>query len=119
LKAQDVLPHWPDEAGRASNLATFHAAQAFIFEMSDVIHKSHAGVRGQFGRLVKDDPRFDVTLRSFLGRSYNFKTVADYETGPEADVAPERAADAVRIATRFVETVAGIVDTGLGDGEAT
>jgi hypothetical protein len=33
-KAQGLFDahHWPDKAGRASYLARFHAAQAFIFE---------------------------------------------------------------------------------------
>jgi uncharacterized protein (UPF0332 family) len=31
-KARDLSEHWPDEAGRASYLAAFHAAQAAIFE---------------------------------------------------------------------------------------
>jgi hypothetical protein len=26
LKAQDILAHWPNEAGRAAYLAAFHAA---------------------------------------------------------------------------------------------
>ena len=105
-KSQDMLEYWPDEAGRAAYLAAFHAAQAFLFEKSGSVAKTHSGVRGQFGQMTKDDPRFDDELRAFLGRAYNLKTVADYETGPGAEIPPERAERAMRIATRFVGVVA-------------
>jgi uncharacterized protein (UPF0332 family) len=116
LKARDLLGHWPDEAGRAVYLASFHAAQAFIFEKTGDIAKTHSGVRGRFGHLTKDDDRFDDELRTFLGRAYNFKAVADYETGPDARIPPERVASAIQISSRFVEIVAGILET---DGQIT
>jgi len=70
LKARDALEHWPDEAGRAAYLAAFHAAQALIFEETGDVAKTHSGVRGQFGRLVKDDPNCDAELRFFLGNAW-------------------------------------------------
>lgn len=109
LKAQEALARWPDEAGRASYLAAFHAAQAFIFEQTGNVLKSHSGLRGRFGQLIKDDPRFDVDLRSFLGRAANLKAIADYETGPGSEISPERAARAVQTAGRFVEFIAGLL----------
>lgn len=115
LKARDMLARWPDESGRAAYLAAFHAAQAFIFESTGAIVKTHSGVRGQFGRLVRDDARFDNELRGFLGRAYNFKTVADYETGPGADVTPERALSAIAASDRLVQLIATILDdNGVG-----
>lgn len=39
VKAKDMLSRWPDEAGRASYLAAFHAAQAFIFERTGEVLK--------------------------------------------------------------------------------
>jgi uncharacterized protein (UPF0332 family) len=67
-KAQELLDahRWPDEAGRAAYLAGFHAAQAFIFESTSKAARRHGGVQRQFACLVKDDPRFDVELRTFL-----------------------------------------------------
>jgi hypothetical protein len=59
--------------------------------------------------LIKDDPRFDADLRSFLGRSDNLKAVADYETGPGSEISPERAADAMRTAGRLVEVIVGVL----------
>ena len=35
---------------------------------------------------MKNDPRFDVELRAFLPRAYNFKAMADYQTGPGSQV---------------------------------
>jgi len=59
-----------EAAGRTAYLAGFHAAQAFIFETSGRIYKTHSGVHGEFSRLVKDDPRVDDQLRAFLGQAY-------------------------------------------------
>jgi uncharacterized protein (UPF0332 family) len=109
LKAKDALEHWPDEAGRAAYLAAFHAAQALIFENTGNVAKTHSGVRGQFGRLTQNDPRCDADLRSFLGRAYNLKAIADYETGPGSEITAERAVWAIRIAQRFVDFVAGLL----------
>jgi uncharacterized protein (UPF0332 family) len=83
LKAKDMLADdWPDEAGRAVYLAGLHAAQAVIVERTGKVIKRHRGVQNELRRLTNDDPRFDLELRAFLGRAYNFKAIADYETGP-------------------------------------
>ncbi|CCJ08634.1 Putative HEPN domain protein [Methylocystis sp. SC2] len=68
-------------------------------------------MQGEFGRLVKDDPRFDIALRSFLPRAYDLKTIADYETGPGSHVSAESARDAIQTARRFVDNVAGLLPT--------
>jgi HEPN domain-containing protein len=60
---------------------------------------------------VKDDPRFDVGLRAFLPQTYNLKAIADYQTGPAAQVTVEQAREAIQTAHRFVECVAGLVAT--------
>jgi uncharacterized protein (UPF0332 family) len=110
VKAQGMFDnHWPDEAGRAAYLAGLHAAQAIIFETSGEIAKSHKRVQSEFGRLTKDDPRFDMELRAFLGRAYNLKAIADYETGPGSRVSAESASAAIRTARRFVECVTNLL----------
>jgi len=100
---------FPDEAGRAAYLAGLHAARAFIFENTGEITKSHKRARTEFGRLTKDDPRFDPELRAFLGRTFNLKKLADYETGPGSEVSPERATEAINTAHRFVECIATLI----------
>jgi hypothetical protein len=57
-----------------------------------------------------DDPHFSPDLRAFLSRNYDLKAIADYETGPGAEISPERAILAVQQAKHFVayfETVLG------------
>jgi uncharacterized protein (UPF0332 family) len=110
-KAQELLDAhlWPDEAGRAAYLAGFHAAQAFIFESTGKAARRHGGVQRQFACLVKDDSRFDVELRTFLPRAYNFKAIADYQTGPGSQVSAASARETIAMARRFVECVASLI----------
>ena len=91
----DVM-RYSDEAGRAAYLAGLHAAQALIFERGGLVIKRHRGVQRELGRLTKDDPRFDIELRAFLGRTYDLKAIADYETDPGAEVTVEQASRRLR-----------------------
>lgn len=50
-----------------------------------------------------------MELRAFLGRTYDLKAIADYETGPGSHVSPESAREAVKSARRFVDCVAGLI----------
>lgn len=94
-----------DEAARAAYMASFHAAQALIFERENRVLKTHRGVHSEFVQIVRDDPRFADGLRGFLGRAYSLKAVADYQSGPGAKISFARASDAVATAQRFVEAV--------------
>jgi uncharacterized protein (UPF0332 family) len=98
-----------EAAGRTAYLAGFHAVQALIIEISGHIYKSHSGVHGEFSRLVKEEPHVDGELRAFLGRTYSFKAIADYETGPVAHISAENAREAIDWARRFIECVAGLM----------
>ena len=71
-----------EDTGRAAYLAGFHAAQAFIFEKIGKVLKTHKGVQTEFLRITKDDLCFKAELRIFLSHAYNFRAIADYETGP-------------------------------------
>lgn len=68
-------------------------------------------MQGEFARLVKDDPRFDMGLRAFLPQIYNLKAVADYPTGPASEVTVEQARDAIGRRDAFVECVADLIPT--------
>ena len=94
-----------EDAGRTAYLAAFHAAQALIFEHRDRAVKPHKGVRTEFLRLTKNDARIDPELRAFLGRAYNLKAIADYETGPGSQVSEKSAREAIQTARRFVECI--------------
>jgi uncharacterized protein (UPF0332 family) len=65
-----------EDAGRTAYLAGLDAAQALIFETTGQVFKRHGKVQGEFGRLVKNDPRVEADLRAFLGRTYNLEAIA-------------------------------------------
>ena len=97
-------------AGRTAYFAGFHAAQALISHHTNRSVKTHRGVSAELHRLIQNDARFDEELRAFLGRGYQLKAIADYETGPDSHVTPEQAQAAITGARRFVAAIAGIVD---------
>ena len=101
-----------NDAGRNAYFAAFHAAQALIFERTGKIAKTHQGVQGAFYRLAKDELRIDKDFPVFLSQAYNLKAVADYETGPDSIVPPERAAAAIQTAGRFIDCIAGLIQPG-------
>jgi uncharacterized protein (UPF0332 family) len=111
VKARGLLDvmHYNDEAGRAAYLAGFHAAQALISERTGRVPKTHDGVNSQFGLLTRDLAAVAAELRNFLGRAYNLKAVADYETGPGSIVPRERVEAALATAIRFVDVVAELL----------
>jgi uncharacterized protein (UPF0332 family) len=96
--------HLNDDAARAAYLAAFHAAQAVIFERSGRVVKTHRGVQSEFLRLTKDDPLFKPDQRIFLSQAYDFKAVADYETG-SAELSAEQATVALERGRGFVNAV--------------
>ena len=100
-----------DAAGRSAYLAGFHAAQALISEKTGRAVKTHRGVAGELHRLTKDDPRLDIELRAFLGRTYNLKAIADYETGPGSEVSAEAATEAIAEGKRFVAKMVELIGT--------
>ena len=71
-----------EDAGRNAYLAGFNAARAFVYEENDKVFRSHVGLRGEFSRLLKDDPRIDHHMRGFLGRAYNFKIMLIMKRAP-------------------------------------
>jgi uncharacterized protein (UPF0332 family) len=98
-----------DAAGRSAYLAGFHAAQAFIFEKIGRTVRTHKGVHTEFQRLTKDDPNFVPDLRAFLSHAYNLKAIADYQTGPGAEVSAQQAMWALAQAKQFVAHVEGLL----------
>jgi uncharacterized protein (UPF0332 family) len=108
-----------EDAARAAYLASFHAAQAYIFERTGKTSKSHRGVQTEFFRLTKDDARVDPVLRRFLSQSYEFKSVADYLTGDEAVISTAEAAEAVATSKRFVAHFAALVPLADSDPDGS
>jgi uncharacterized protein (UPF0332 family) len=112
VKARTLLDvvHFADEAGRAAYLAGFHAAEALISERTGKVAHTHEGVNSQFNLLTRGNARVDIELRAFLGRAYNLKAIADYETGTGSVVTPEKAEAALATAIRFVDVVTELMN---------
>ena len=91
-------------------MAAFHAAQAMLFETEGRRFKTHLGVHGAFGLLVRDDPRFTAEQKKLLGRTYELKNTADYEVDGVQDITNKVAIDALAAARGFVATVASVLD---------
>ncbi len=83
------------------------------------IAKTHRGVKNQFHKLAKEDPRIDRSLAADLAATYHIKEAADYETGQEGAIGPEDASDAICAAERFVEAIKDVLSDmpGTGEGE--
>jgi hypothetical protein len=60
-------------------------------------------------RLTKDDPRLDIDMCAFLGRTYSLKAIADYETGPGSGVSPEMALNAIADGRVFVDQMIELI----------
>jgi uncharacterized protein (UPF0332 family) len=46
--------------------SAYYAAEALLVEKTGRIAKTHSGVRSEFGRLTKDDPRVPKAMTQFL-----------------------------------------------------
>ena len=102
---------YSDAAGRSAYLAGFRAAQVLISERTGKATKTHQGVRTEFHRLTRNEPRINRSLRGFLGFAYNLKAIADYETGPGSEVPAEKAAQAIAEAKLFVGAIETLLAT--------
>lgn len=104
----------PDVAAREAYLAVFHAAAAYIFEQTGKVAKTHRGVRSEFSRLARAEPRIEVDLITFLGTAYQFKARADYAVGSTATpITSTEAIAAMEMTTRFIDTITQTLPPGL------
>lgn len=72
-------------AARSAYYAAFHAAEAFIFERTGKVAKTHSGVRSEFTRLARFSPEIGKTFSAFLAEAYKFKEVSDYSVGSDSE----------------------------------
>lgn len=100
------------DAGRAAYPASFHAAQAYIFERTDRVSKIHRGGQAEFFRLTKDDGRGDQSLRRFLSQAYEYKSIADYFSGSSATVSPEEAVETAKLFVAHFSALVDVADPG-------
>jgi uncharacterized protein (UPF0332 family) len=97
-------------AARSAYYAVFHAAEAFIFEKTDKAAKTHRGVRTEFARLTKDDPRIAKTMTEFLAKAYRYKELGDYVVDPDAIVTMAQAESAIAGATDFLDCIEAVLN---------
>lgn len=71
--------------------------------------RAYSGVRSEFARLAKDDPRIDRAFPTFLARAYSLKETADYAIGHNVGVTIAEAEQAIEIATRFVDSISRLL----------
>ena len=100
-----------NDAGRGAYLAAFHTSQALIFERTGKAAKTHQGVQSELHRLALNEPRIDKAFPPFLTQVYNLKAVADYETGANSDIPPERSAAAIETASSFLDCITELLGT--------
>jgi uncharacterized protein (UPF0332 family) len=104
------LPH---VAGREAYYAAFHAAEAYIFEHTGKVAATHKGVRIEFARLARREPRIDRELTRFLATAYQLKATADYGIGPTAaPITADEAAAAIATASRFIDIITQVLPPG-------
>jgi uncharacterized protein (UPF0332 family) len=104
------LPHI---AAREAYLAVFHAAEAYIFEQTGKAAKTHRGVRSEFARLAKAEPRIARDLVSFLGTAYQFKTRRLRHRRGSGTISAADANAAIITTARFLDTITHLLPPGL------
>lgn len=102
--------NFAEQAARLAYYAQFHAAQALIFERTEQIAKTHKGVARLFHKLAKSETGLEARFPGDLTNFYQFKQIADYETGGDELVSLSDAAQAIVLADQFVAAVQSILD---------
>ncbi len=96
---------FPELCAREAYIAAFHAAQAFIFDQTGAVAKTHRGVRNEFSCLIKDIADRPPWIDAYLGQGLARKQVADYGDPPDRTIAFAEAREALVQATQFVAWV--------------
>lgn len=96
-------------AARSTYYAAFHAAEALIFERTGRVAKTHKGVRSEFARLTKDDPRLPQTVMAFLTQAYGYKAISDYSVDPDEVITMANDETAIISAGTFLDRFASML----------
>jgi len=95
---------------REAYLAAYHAAEAYIFERTGKTAKTHRGLRSEFSRLARGEPRIDREYLTFLAQAYEYKSIADYGVGSTSSpITAEDARSATDTAARLIDCIAGLL----------
>ncbi len=97
-------------AAREAYYSAYHAAEAYIFEQTGKVATTHKGVRIEFARLARREPRIDRELTRFLAAAYQLKATADYGIGPTvAPISGDQARAAITTARRFIDIMSQLL----------
>jgi uncharacterized protein (UPF0332 family) len=100
---------------REAYFAAYHAAAAYLFERTGKTAKTHRGLRGEFARLARDEPRIDREFLTFLAEAYEYKSIADYAAGPATlSIGSADARVAVEAASRFIDCIVDLLSESPG-----
>jgi uncharacterized protein (UPF0332 family) len=97
---------------RSAYYAAFHAAEAYIFELTARAAKTHSGVRHEFARLARTEPRLSPEMTTFLAKAYQYKEISDDSMAAESTVSIEHAMVAIDMADDLVSRVRAILVSG-------
>ncbi len=92
-------------AAREAYFVGYHAAEAYIYHRTGKAAKTHSGLRAEFARLAKDEPRIARELVTFLAKAYELKSVADYGMNSTAKILNQDATAAIETAARFLDCI--------------
>jgi uncharacterized protein (UPF0332 family) len=95
---------------REAYLAAYHAAGAYIFERTGRTVKTHRGLRSEFSRLARSEPRIGREYLTFLAEAYEYKSIADYGVGSTSPlITAEDARSAIDTAGRLIDCIAELL----------
>jgi uncharacterized protein (UPF0332 family) len=92
-------------AAREAYVAAFHATEAYIFERTERVAKTHRGLRTLFGEIARDDPGIPANFTQFLANAYDLKSISDYGVNPAQTITAEQASSTIEMADRFITTI--------------
>jgi uncharacterized protein (UPF0332 family) len=101
-------------AGREAYLTAYHAAEAFLHSRTGRIARTHRGLRSEFARLARSEPRMEPEFVRFLATAYEIKSIADYGAAPEANISLADAQATIETASRLIDRIAGLIGPGEG-----
>jgi uncharacterized protein (UPF0332 family) len=95
---------------REPYFAAYHAAAAYVFDRTGKTAKTHRGLRSEFSRLARDEPRIGREYLAFLATAYEHKSIADYgiDSMPPP-ITSEDAGSAIDTAGRLIDCIAALL----------
>lgn len=110
----------PDVAAREAYLAAYHAAEAYVFEHTGKAVKTHRGLRSEFSRLTRHEPRTGREFLTFLAEGYQFKAIADYGIGSAISaISADDARSAIDTADHLIDTITRLLPPDLDPPQAS